>query len=260
MSHGSGLQPGSVGSSQQSILIIRQNRECQMQTQIRVEGRGLAEQRQFLTWATACILMLVLAWPTARADDEVRDDEAATHSDEAATYQLVDERTNFTGFKIAQYDLAVLSHFSYMLYSGGECLVVDPGRDIDTYVEAAAEGERQDRRCLADPLACRLRGRSRRICRAFGRSASHQPKGQCRIRAHRVERERHDERGRCGGHVSGDAGAYARLACAAWSSNKSCAGQTAGPAHRRHALCRQCRSPRPAGRRHGRLDIGVDDV
>ncbi|NQT13330.1 MAG: MBL fold metallo-hydrolase [Planctomycetes bacterium] len=36
-----------------------------------------------------------------------------------------------------QFDLGVLSHYSYMLVTGGECLVVDPGRDIFTYVEAA---------------------------------------------------------------------------------------------------------------------------
>jgi glyoxylase-like metal-dependent hydrolase (beta-lactamase superfamily II) len=67
---------------------------------------------------------------------EVRDAEATTHGDEAANYQIVDTY-EFPGFKIIQFDLAVLSHYSYMLISGGECLVVDPGRDIFTYVEAA---------------------------------------------------------------------------------------------------------------------------
>ena len=43
----------------------------------------------------------------------------------------------FPGFKIVQFNLGVLSHYSYMLMSGGECLVVDPGRDIFTYFETA---------------------------------------------------------------------------------------------------------------------------
>ena len=63
------------------------------------------------------------------------DDEAATHDDEAAKYQLMDTYV-FGDFKIAQYDLAVLSHFSYMLFSGGECLVVDPGREVNAVKEA----------------------------------------------------------------------------------------------------------------------------
>lgn len=84
------------------------------------------------------VLSLMLASSGAWASDEVRDDEAATHADAAANYQLVGEY-EFDGFKIAQYDLAVLAHFSYMLLSDGECLVVDPGRDIDTYVQAAEQ-------------------------------------------------------------------------------------------------------------------------
>ncbi len=46
-------------------------------------------------------------------------------------------RYDFAGGKVIQFDLAVLSHFSYMLISDGECLVVDPGRDIETYVNTA---------------------------------------------------------------------------------------------------------------------------
>jgi glyoxylase-like metal-dependent hydrolase (beta-lactamase superfamily II)/3-mercaptopyruvate sulfurtransferase SseA len=45
----------------------------------------------------------------------------------------------FRDFKVVQFDLAVLSHYSYMLISGGEALVVDPGRDIFTYLEAAKQ-------------------------------------------------------------------------------------------------------------------------
>jgi len=67
---------------------------------------------------------------------EIADAEAATHGDKAASYQVVDTY-EFPGFKIIQFDLAVLSHYSYMLVTEGECLVVDPGRDIFAYLEAA---------------------------------------------------------------------------------------------------------------------------
>ena len=67
---------------------------------------------------------------------DIKDAEAATHGDEASSYRLV-ETYEFPGFKVLQFDLAVLSHYSYVLISAGECLVADPGRDIFTYVETA---------------------------------------------------------------------------------------------------------------------------
>jgi len=72
------------------------------------------------------------------AEEGVEDAEAATHGDEAAMYQIVDTY-EFPGFKIVQYDLAVLSHFSYLLISEGEVLVIDPGRDAQVYLDAAKE-------------------------------------------------------------------------------------------------------------------------
>jgi glyoxylase-like metal-dependent hydrolase (beta-lactamase superfamily II)/rhodanese-related sulfurtransferase len=74
----------------------------------------------------------------AIASQEIDDAESGTHGFEAAQYQVVGTY-EFPDFKVVQYDLAVLSHYSYMLISGGEALVVDPGRDIFTYVEAARE-------------------------------------------------------------------------------------------------------------------------
>ena len=100
---------------------------------------------------------------------DIKDAEAATHGDEAASYQVVDTY-EFPGFKIIQFDLAVLSHYSYMLISGGECLVVDPGRDIFTYLETAKkEGVKITRR-LADALPRRLCGRPYRVRQAARRS------------------------------------------------------------------------------------------
>lgn len=90
---------------------------------------------------SGCILILLAVLlgsvaPGTVWTAEVKDAEAATHGDEAASYQVVDTY-EFSGFKIVQFNLGVLSHYSYMLMSGGECLVVDPGRDIFTYLETA---------------------------------------------------------------------------------------------------------------------------
>ncbi|HRZ86557.1 MAG TPA: rhodanese-like domain-containing protein, partial [bacterium] len=81
-----------------------------------------------------CVLAIALSG-TARAG-AVKDGESASHDDSAATYQVVDTYA-FPGLTVKQFNLGVLSHYSYMLESGGEALVVDPGRDIDTYLETA---------------------------------------------------------------------------------------------------------------------------
>ena len=88
------------------------------------------------TLTLGLVIGLCLAISEGTFAAEIKDAEAATHGDEAASYQVVDTY-EFPGFKIIQFDLAVLSHYSYMLLSGGECLVVDPGRDIFTYLETA---------------------------------------------------------------------------------------------------------------------------
>ncbi len=83
------------------------------------------------------LVSAMLVAPAVRGA-EVKDAESATHGDEAAQYQVV-ETYRYPGFEIVQYDLATLSHFSYVLASEGEALVVDPGRDIATYLKAAEE-------------------------------------------------------------------------------------------------------------------------
>ncbi|MFH1998416.1 MAG: rhodanese-like domain-containing protein, partial [Planctomycetota bacterium] len=67
---------------------------------------------------------------------KLKDAESATHGSEGAVHQVVD-RYDFPGFKVIQINLAVLSHYSYMLISSGQSLVVDPDRDVDFYVEIA---------------------------------------------------------------------------------------------------------------------------
>ena len=68
------------------------------------------------------------------------DAEAATHGDEAANVQLVKEtEQKAPDFVFRQYNLAVLSHYSYLIGSGGQALIVDPARDIGRYLKDAQE-------------------------------------------------------------------------------------------------------------------------
>jgi rhodanese-related sulfurtransferase/glyoxylase-like metal-dependent hydrolase (beta-lactamase superfamily II) len=66
------------------------------------------------------------------------DAEAASHGDEAAVLQVVKAtEIREPDFLFRQYNLGVLSHYSYLLASGGEAMVVDPARDIDRYLKDA---------------------------------------------------------------------------------------------------------------------------
>jgi rhodanese-related sulfurtransferase/glyoxylase-like metal-dependent hydrolase (beta-lactamase superfamily II) len=66
----------------------------------------------------------------------IKDSESASHSDEAAKY-IIEATYSGNGFKITQFKLGVLAHFSYIVESDGKALMVDPGRDIATYLEYA---------------------------------------------------------------------------------------------------------------------------
>lgn len=68
----------------------------------------------------------------------IKDSESTTHGYEAASYQIV-STYEYPGFKVIQLTLPVLSHYSYLLVSGGHALVIDPGRDIQAYLELAAQ-------------------------------------------------------------------------------------------------------------------------
>ena len=70
------------------------------------------------------------------ADAKVTDAESASHSGDAAWVQLV-ETYRHAGFEVIQFNLPVLSHYSYMLASGTDALVVDPARDITVYLDYA---------------------------------------------------------------------------------------------------------------------------
>lgn len=68
------------------------------------------------------------------------DAEAAAHGDEAATLQRVKEtERKQPDFTFRQYNLGVLSHYSYMIASEGQALIVDPARDISRYLKDADE-------------------------------------------------------------------------------------------------------------------------
>jgi glyoxylase-like metal-dependent hydrolase (beta-lactamase superfamily II)/rhodanese-related sulfurtransferase len=83
---------------------------------------------------------MLLAAASVRAASLPGDAEAATHGDEAADVQLVKETEQKTpDFVFRQYNLAVLSHYSYLIGSGGEAMIVDPARDIARYLKDAQE-------------------------------------------------------------------------------------------------------------------------
>jgi len=83
--------------------------------------------------AAAGIVCLAASTVQAAA---IKDAEAASHDDTAAKQTLVKSYV-FEGVKIHQYNLAVLSHYSYFVVSGTEALVVDPARDIQSYLDIA---------------------------------------------------------------------------------------------------------------------------
>lgn len=84
--------------------------------------------------------LALLGTPEGRTAALPGDAEAATHGDEAATVQVVKETEQKAPDAVfRQYNLAVLSHYSYLIGSGGEALVVDPARDVSRYVADAQE-------------------------------------------------------------------------------------------------------------------------
>lgn len=87
----------------------------------------------------ACVVSAILA-TIAHAAPLPGDAEAAAHGDEAANIQLVKETEQKSpDFVFRQYNLGVLSHYSYLVGSGGEAMVVDPARDISRYLKDAQE-------------------------------------------------------------------------------------------------------------------------
>lgn len=86
-----------------------------------------------LTGVLLLLTLLVLPHGGPAAAAALKDSESASHGDTAATYQVAGIY-EYPGYKVVQYTLAVLSHYSYMLVSGKDAAVIDPGRDVDTYL------------------------------------------------------------------------------------------------------------------------------
>jgi len=95
--------------------------------------------RRFFSMATMIVAVLTLFATSASLQAaEIKDGESATHGSGAATYKVV-ETYKFPGFQLVQFDLAVLSQFSYMVVSDGKALVIDPNRDVAAYIRKAKE-------------------------------------------------------------------------------------------------------------------------
>lgn len=88
------------------------------------------------TFVVKFLLLIACFVPVLAA--EIQDSESAAHDFEASSYKIVDIY-QYPGFRVVQFDLPVLSHFSYMLISGDQALVVDPGRDVSTYIDTAKQ-------------------------------------------------------------------------------------------------------------------------
>ncbi|WP_136809858.1 rhodanese-like domain-containing protein [Desulfosediminicola flagellatus] len=78
----------------------------------------------------------VVIWTVQSPAATLKDTESATHADKAAIYDIVNIY-DFEGFKLIQATLGVLSHYSYILESEGQALIVDPGRDVQFYLDTA---------------------------------------------------------------------------------------------------------------------------
>jgi rhodanese-related sulfurtransferase/glyoxylase-like metal-dependent hydrolase (beta-lactamase superfamily II) len=91
---------------------------------------------------TACLLSwllfgLVPGQPSPASEDPklvVTDAESAAHVSAAAHHEVVGTYS-YPGFRVVQFNLAVLSHYSYVLASEGEALIVDPDRDPSAYID-----------------------------------------------------------------------------------------------------------------------------
>ena len=84
------------------------------------------------------MFLVLIAAPIYGADvkPKIKDAESATHGSEAAGYEIVNTY-EYPGFRVVQFNLPVLSHYSYVVVSGKDALVVDPGRDISAYLDFA---------------------------------------------------------------------------------------------------------------------------
>ena len=95
-------------------------------------------KRQNAAWLAGLFAagVTVLAAPASVAG--LKDAESASHVESAAFHTVVDTYS-YPGFRVVQVNLPVLSHYSYLLVSANEALVIDPSRDVSFYLELASK-------------------------------------------------------------------------------------------------------------------------
>jgi rhodanese-related sulfurtransferase/glyoxylase-like metal-dependent hydrolase (beta-lactamase superfamily II) len=94
--------------------------------------------KKMMWMALLWTLTLICAVSFAAEQGKIKDAESASHGDDAAMHQIVDTY-KFPGFEVVQINLPVLSHYSYVLVSGKEALIVDPDRDVQFYLDYVAK-------------------------------------------------------------------------------------------------------------------------
>lgn len=98
-----------------------------------------------VTRTAAGVLFLALGLPAEAAQRTViQDSESASHGAQDAQHQVV-ETYRFPGVEIVQFNLPVLSHYSYLVVSGPDALLVDPDRDIQAYLDYAKQNRQSIR-------------------------------------------------------------------------------------------------------------------
>ncbi len=93
-------------------------------------------KKQTFVFCSIYLLFTVFFFCAAVQAGQIKDSESAKHEADASGYQIVDTYP-FPGFKLIQFELPVLSIYSYMLISDGQALVVDPCRDISVFLDVA---------------------------------------------------------------------------------------------------------------------------
>ena len=100
----------------------------------------MKRHESLLLWLCSLCLLSIVIVAYADSEGQIKDAESQTHAYDAAYYQVVDTY-EFPGFKVVQFNLPVLSHYSYALVSGKDALIVDPGRDVYAYLDLAEQDD-----------------------------------------------------------------------------------------------------------------------
>jgi len=94
------------------------------------------QKKHLWAWWLIGFLFTVFCFCAAVQAAQIKDTESAKHGEDASRYRIVNTY-QFPGFKLIQFELPVLSIYSYMLISDGQALVVDPCRDISVFLDTA---------------------------------------------------------------------------------------------------------------------------